>query len=169
MSDILLKFIFPLFFFFPFCIIEKPQKTNPRVVSFMKTLRAVEAEPTNASAPSSQAKQYSRIKLTLSLIGTAISFILTLAIVVTGFSLRVENFVHSYTQSPYGALLYSGRYSVCSAASFLSRSVFIPASFSSIGIIYQTRVSSNGYGNKVKHFLSASRLQCRSCFCFISF
>ncbi|MGA9406782.1 MAG: M48 family metallopeptidase [Bacteroidota bacterium] len=74
----------------------------------MKTLRAVEAEPQNAPAPSSQAKQYSRIKLTLSLIGTAISFILTLAIVVTGFSLRVENFVHSYTQSPYGELLLFG-------------------------------------------------------------
>ncbi|MGA7161275.1 MAG: M48 family metallopeptidase [Bacteroidota bacterium] len=74
----------------------------------MKTLRAVEAEPTHASAPSSQAKEYSRIKLTLSLVGTAISFILTLAIVVTGFSLRVENFVHSYTQSPYAALLIFG-------------------------------------------------------------
>jgi STE24 endopeptidase len=94
-----------LFFFSPFCIIEKPQKTNPRVVSFMKIFRAVEAESTNASAPSSQAKKYSRIKLTLSLVGTTFSFIITLGIVVTGFSLRVENFVHSYTQSPYVALL----------------------------------------------------------------
>jgi STE24 endopeptidase len=71
----------------------------------MKIFRAVEAEPTNASAQSSQAKKYSRIKLTLSLIGTTFSFIVTLAIVMTGFSLRVENFVHSYTQSPYVALL----------------------------------------------------------------
>ena len=71
----------------------------------MKIFRAVEAESTNASAPSSQAKKYSRIKLTLSLIGTTFSFIITLGIVVTGFSLRVENFAHSYTQSPYAALL----------------------------------------------------------------
>ena len=71
----------------------------------MKIFRAVEAESTNASAPSSQAKKYSRIKLTLSLVGTTFSFIITLGIVVTGFSLRVENFVHSYTQSPYVALL----------------------------------------------------------------
>ncbi len=74
----------------------------------MKIFRAVEAEPTNTPAPSSQAKKYSRIKLTLSLIGTTFSFIVTLAIVVTGFSLRVENFVHLYTRSPYVALLLFG-------------------------------------------------------------
>ena len=90
----------------------------------MKIFRAVEAETTHASAPSSQAKKYSRMKLTLSLIGTTFSFVLTLAIVTTGFSLRVENFVHSYTQSPYGGLLLFG-----AVLGVLSGIVSFPLSF----------------------------------------
>ncbi len=74
----------------------------------MKIFRAVESESTHASAQSSQAKKYNRTKLTLSLLGTALSFIMMLAFVMTGFSLRVENFVSSYTMSPYGALLLFG-------------------------------------------------------------
>jgi STE24 endopeptidase len=74
----------------------------------MSILRAGEAEPKNASAPSSQAKKYSRLKLTLSLIGTAISFVVTLTVLVSGFSLRVEDFVGNYTQSPYVGLLLFG-------------------------------------------------------------
>ncbi len=74
----------------------------------MKILRAVDAETTHAPAQSSQAKIYSRMKLTLSLVGTIFSFAIMAAVIVTGFSLRVENFVHSYTRSPYAALLLFG-------------------------------------------------------------
>ena len=99
----------------------------------MKIFRAVEAESTNASAPSSQAKKYSRIKLTLSLIGTMFSFIITLGIVVTGFSLRVENFAHSYTQSPYAALLLFG-----AVLGVLSGIISFPLSFYS-GFVVEHR------------------------------
>jgi len=74
----------------------------------MSILRAVEAEPKNASALSSQAKKYSRLKLTLSLIGTAISFLVTGTIIVSGLSLRVQNFADAATRSPYIALLLFG-------------------------------------------------------------
>ena len=115
----------------------------------MKIFRAVEAESTNASAPSSQAKKYSRIKLTLSLVGTTFSFIITLGIVVTGFSLRVENFVHSYTQSPYVALLL-----FVAVLGVLSGIISFPLSFYS-GFVVEHRYS--GYGNRGKRFLSVSR------------
>ena len=153
--------IFSLFFFSPFCIIEKPQKTNPRVVSSMKILRAVEAEPTNAPAPSSQAKKYSRMKLTLSLIGTTFSFVVTLAIVMTGFSLRVENFVHSYTQSPYAALLLFG-----AVLGVLSGIISFPLSFYS-GFVLEHRYNLSNQSflqwlwEQVKHFSSAFLSRCR--------
>jgi STE24 endopeptidase len=99
----------------------------------MKILCAVEAEPTNTPAPSSQAKKYSRMKLTLSLIGTTFSFVVTLAIVMTGFSLRVENFVHSYTPSPYVALLFFG-----ALLGVLSGIVSFPLSFYS-GFVLEHR------------------------------
>jgi STE24 endopeptidase len=128
-----IPFIFSLFFFSPFCIIEKPQKTNPRVVSSMKILRAAEPELINASAQSSQAKKYSRMKLTLSLIGTTFSFLIMAAIVVTGFSLRVENFVHSFTLSPYAALLLFG-----AILGLLSGVISFPLSFYS-GFVLEHR------------------------------
>ncbi len=72
----------------------------------MNVVPAGEGEVKSAPAPPSQAKEYSRVKLTLSLFGTALSFAMTLAVVVSGFSLRVEAFVHAYTSSPYLALLF---------------------------------------------------------------
>lgn len=91
---------------------RKTTEHQPHVVAFMKLFRAAEEEPGNpslgeksVSAPSSQAKEYNRIKLTLSLSGTVLSFVVALAIVISGLSLRAELFVHSYTSSPYLALL----------------------------------------------------------------
>jgi STE24 endopeptidase len=71
----------------------------------MNISRAAEEEHKSASAPSAQAKQYSRVKLTLSIIGTVLSFAVTLVIVSSGLSLRADIFVHSTTPSPYLALL----------------------------------------------------------------
>ena len=71
----------------------------------MRLFHAAADESMSASASPSQAKQYSRKKLTLSLIGTAVSFLFTLVIVISGLSLRVEAIVYSYTSSPYVALL----------------------------------------------------------------
>ena len=71
----------------------------------MKILRAAAEETTSASAPSSRAKQYSRIKLTLSLIGTVLSFAVTIVILITGISLRAELLAYSFARSPYLALL----------------------------------------------------------------
>ena len=72
----------------------------------MNVVPAGEGEVKSAPAPPSQAKAYSRVKLTLSLVGTALSFAITIAIVVSGFSLSVETFVQTYTSSPYLALLF---------------------------------------------------------------
>ena len=99
----------------------------------MKILRAVEAETTHASAQSSQAKKYSRVKLTLSLLGTTFSFAIMAAVIATGFSVRVENFVHSYTLSPYGGLILFG-----SVLGVLSGVVSFPLSFYS-GFIVEHR------------------------------
>lgn len=71
----------------------------------MKIFRTDAEETRSASAPSSQAKHYSRIKLIFSLIGTALSFAVTLAILVSGISLRADLMAHSATDSPYIALL----------------------------------------------------------------
>ena len=71
----------------------------------MRLFHAAAEEPMSASASPSQAKQYSRKKLTLSLIGTAISFLFTLIIITSGLSVRAEALVYSYTSSPYVALL----------------------------------------------------------------
>jgi len=99
----------------------------------MKILRAVQAELINASAQSSQAKEYSRLKLTLSLIGTTFSFLIMAAIVVTGVSLRIEDFVHSITLSPYGALLLFG-----AILGLLSGVISFPLSFYS-GFVLEHR------------------------------
>ena len=148
--------IFSLFFFSPFCIIEKPQNTNPRVVSSMKILRAVDAETTHAPAQSSQAKIYSRMKLTLSLVGTIFSFAIMAAVIVTGFSLRVENFVHSYTDRRMLRFSFLAHCSERSAESSLSRSVFTRVMSSSIVIICRTKISFSGSGNREKDSSSAS-------------
>ena len=71
----------------------------------MNVARAGEEPVNSPSAPSSQAKQYNRIKLLFSLIGTALSFLFTFAIVALGFSLRIEKFVHVYLESPYLSFL----------------------------------------------------------------
>ncbi len=71
----------------------------------MKIFRAAETGPNSASAPSSQAKEYNRIKLALSLAGTVLSFAVTLVIVISGMSVHIEAFVYSYTHLPYLALL----------------------------------------------------------------
>ena len=71
----------------------------------MKFFRTDAEVTESASATSPQAKQYSRIKLTFSLAGTVLSFAVTLVILVSGISLRADILVHTYTGSPYIALL----------------------------------------------------------------
>lgn len=52
-----------------------------------------------------EAKRYNKIKLIVSLIETVLSFVVIIAVIVTGYSQRLETFSFSVTSSPYVALL----------------------------------------------------------------
>jgi STE24 endopeptidase len=99
----------------------------------MNVARAGEESVNSPSAPSSQAKQYNRIKLLFSLIATAISFLFTFAIVALGYSLRIEKLVCGYLQSPYYSFLL-----FASLLGALNGLVSLPLSFYS-GFILEHR------------------------------
>ena len=124
----------PLFVFLPAILYyRKTTEVQPHAVVPMNVVPAGEGEVKSASAPPSQAKQYSRVKLTLSLIGTILSFAVTFVIVLSGFSLRVEMFVHMYTSSPYFALLF-----FAALLGMLNGAISFPLSFYS-GFILEHR------------------------------
>jgi STE24 endopeptidase len=54
------------------------------------------------------AKQYEKVKLTVNITESILSFIILLLFVVMGYSKSLELFVFSYTSNPYIALIYFG-------------------------------------------------------------
>ncbi|HTR82178.1 MAG TPA: M48 family metallopeptidase [Bacteroidota bacterium] len=71
----------------------------------MNVVRADEEVVKSSPVPSSQAKKYNRTKLTLSLIGTALSFFLAVFILASGVSVWLEKLAYACTSFPYLALL----------------------------------------------------------------
>jgi STE24 endopeptidase len=124
-----------LFFFFSFCIIEKPlrhrrislwlKNTNhvlcgtysvPAPLSFMRLFHVVVTVPRclerqfqsvdeGQKGTTPQAKRYNKIKLAVSLFETILSFAVILFVLIAGYSTRLETFSFSFTSSPYIALL----------------------------------------------------------------
>jgi STE24 endopeptidase len=132
--------ILPLFFSIPFCILSKPLITNLSPLSFMKALRVMstafkgfQPEVQNNEDSPARAKKYAAIKLSFSLTETAVSFVLMLGIVLTGFSGTLERWAHGFSSSPYGALLI-----FLASIGVLSGVISFPLSFYS-GFILERR------------------------------
>ncbi|HTX18823.1 MAG TPA: M48 family metallopeptidase [Bacteroidota bacterium] len=71
----------------------------------MNVVRAGDEALNNPAAPSPRAKEYTRIKLLFSLVATVISFLFTLAVLLSGYSLRIDVWVHGFTGSAYFSFL----------------------------------------------------------------
>ena len=80
----------------------------------MTTHSAIIEEVKNNTVSSSHAKEYNKIKLVLSLSETVLSFLFTVVLLVSGFTLRIEALAYSFTQSSYIALfIFGGIIGVC--------------------------------------------------------
>ena len=70
-----------------------------------RVMKLVEENGLSISENHTRVKTYNRTKLTVSLLGTALSFLLTFVVVVTGFSQTVASFAVSFSGNEYLAFL----------------------------------------------------------------
>ena len=83
-------------------------------------------------------KRYNKSKLVVSLVGGAISFLLTIALLISGYTLAIEQFAYSFSSNIYLVLImFSGAFGLISGV------VSFPFSFYSGFILEHTYELSN--------------------------